>query len=367
MKKILIGITGGIAAYKAIDVISKLQSIGHQIHVIMTDAAKDYCPSAVVDVLTHGNLKTETPNQTIHIDESKWCDVMIILPATANTIAKIANGIADNFLTTTFLALPSDKTRIICPAMNTNMWNNPVTQKNLSELNKLGCKIISPVEGLLACGDYGLGKLPSVESLVDSILDIVDPLPTWEFPMDLRYRGQTIDSYSFLDYDWKKETEINMFPHVGAFGTRRRHDIHKGIDIYAEIGTPVYPVEDGEVVDICPFTGPAAGFPFWEDTIGVYVAGKSGIVVYGELGSTELKIGDKVFAGDPFHQRTKIGEVARVLKTDKGRPVSMLHIELHKHNHIHTSQWKIGEKAPDGVLDPTPYLIKSIKYLERYV
>lgn len=126
---ILIGITGGISAYKAIDLISVLKKKGYDVHVIMTDNAKEFCPQAVVNVISDGNLKTETSSQTIHITESKWCDAMIIVPATANTIAKIANGMADNFLTSTVLALPKNKFKIICPAMNTNMYLNKFFEK----------------------------------------------------------------------------------------------------------------------------------------------------------------------------------------------------------------------------------------------
>lgn len=367
MKKILIGITGGISAYKAIDVISALQNKGHEIHVIMTDTAKHYCPEAAVDVICHGNLKTEKPNQTLHIEEAKWCDVMIIVPATANTIAKLANGIADNFLTTTWLALPKEKTRIVCPAMNTNMWENSFTQNNINHLNHridsthkhspVYTHIINPVNGLLACGDYGMGKLPSTRDLVEKIVDILEPLPYWEFPLPSQYRGTTIDSYSFLDFNWKDEVEIPLHPHVGSFGIRRRHDNHKGVDLYAEVGTAVYAVESGTIVDICPFTGPSAGFPFWEETVGVYIEGPSGIVVYGELG--ELKEGLKI--GDFVPRSNFIGKVARVIKNDKGRPLSMLHLELHEKGYIHTGHWELGQPKPEGVLDPTPYLIKSNK------
>jgi len=129
--KILIGITGGIAAYKTLDVISILQKKGHEVHVIMTDNAKNFVTPNAVNVISKENLKTETPDQTTHIKESKWCDVFILIPATANTIAKIVNGIGDNFLLSTILALP-DKVRICCPAMNTNMWENPITQRNIS-------------------------------------------------------------------------------------------------------------------------------------------------------------------------------------------------------------------------------------------
>ena len=165
-----------------------------------------------------------------------------------------------------------------------------------------------------------------------------------------------LDSFSFLDYDWTQQWEINLFPHVGSFGVRRRHDVHKGIDLYASVGTEVYAVEDGEIVDICWFTGEPIGMPWWEDTKAVYVKGKSGIVVYGEIEPTkEMKIGKTICSG------RVIGRVKRVLKKDNHRPLSMLHLELHDSEHIHTEQWEIGQSKPVGVLDPTPYLIFPYK------
>ena len=351
--KILIGITGGIAAYKTLDVISILQRKGHEVHVIMTKNAKHFVTKHSVNVISKENLKTETPSETIHIKEAKWCDVFVLIPGTANTIAKIANGIADSFLLSTILSLP-DKIRIFCPAMNTNMWENPITQHNIDTLKKYGWKIIFPVSGMLACNDIGMGKLPKPKDIVDGITDIINPLPLWLFPLDLPKKGTTIDSFSFLDYDWRKEVEINLFPHVGSFGVRRRHDVHKGIDLYAEVGSKVSAVEPGEIVEICWFTGEPIGMPWWEDTKAVYVKGESGIVVYGEIEpNSELKIGDKIDVGD------YIGNVKRVLKKDNHRPLSMLHLELHHPLHIHTPQWEIGQTKPEGIFDPTPYLIKS--------
>jgi len=356
--KILIGITGGIAAYKTLDVISILQKKGHEVHVIMSKNAKHFVTKHSVNVISKENLKTETPSETIHIKESKWCDVFILCPATANTIAKIVNGIADSFLLSTILALP-DKKRIFCPAMNSNMWENPVTQENVYKMQKNHWTMIHPVEGMLACNDFGIGKLPSPKVIVEKITDIINPLPRWIQPFNIRlmgYRGTTVDSFSFLDYDWKKEFEINLFPHVGSFGVRRRHDVHKGIDLYAEVGTDVHAVEDGEIVDICWFTGEPIGMPWWENTKAVYIKGKSGIVVYGEIEpNPDLKIGDTLCLG------RNIGKVKRVLKKDNHRPLSMLHMELHDPNYIHTSQWEIGKSKPEGVLDPTPYLLNIFK------
>ena len=353
--KILLGITGGIAAYKSLDVISAFINKGHDVHVIMSDNAKNFCPNAVVNVLSRGNLKTEAPNQTIHIEESKWCDVFILVPATANTISKIAYGIADSFLTATILALP-DKTRIIVPAMNTNMWENPITQDNITRLKKFGWKIISPISGMLACGDLGMGKLPNPREIVEKFDDIINPLPEWHFPLQMKYKGTTIDSYSFLDLDLSKEVEIPMFPHVGAFVVRRKHDHHCGVDLYAPEGTKVFPVEEGTIVDICPFTGPSAGYNFWLDTDAIYIKGKSGVVVYGEI-----EVNQKLKIGDTVTLVNDIGKVKRVIIKDKGRPMSMLHLELHDEDRIHCGHWHRGGERPLGKLDPTKHLIKSIK------
>lgn len=215
---------------------------------------------------------------------------------------------------------------------------------------------------MLACNDFGMGKLPTPKVIVEKITDIIDPLPLWKSPygeFGMKYKGTTIDSFSFLDYEWRNEFEINLFPHVGSFGVRRRHDVHKGIDLYAEVGTEVFSVESGEIVDICWFTGAPLEMPWWEDTKAVYIKGKSGIVVYGEIEpNPTLKIGDYWSSG------MKIGTVKRVLKKDNHRPLSMLHMELHHPDHIHTPQWEIGQsKLPLGVFDPTPYLLNIFKPL----
>lgn len=356
--KIIIAVTGGISAYKSLDVISGLKKLGHDVIVIATEDSKHFVTTESLNVISGGNYKEDVWNSTLHIDLAKWCDVFVVVPATMNTIAKLANGLADHLLTQTYFALPPDKKRIVFPAMNTEMFNSVVNLLNIQSLEDFGVTVIKPASGLLACGDVGVGKLPNPRDIIEEIQKISDALSSsWLFPLSIFYKGVTNDAYSFLDQDWKTVAEVPILPHVGAFGVRRRHDVHKGIDIYADENANVYAVEDGEIVEICPFTGPKAGYEWWLDTQAVYVSGKTGIVVYGEIEPiSNWKQGDKVMRGDI------IGNVRRVIKNDKGRPTTMLHLELHAHGHIHTGQWELNKQAPEGILDPTKYLIHSEKH-----
>lgn len=361
--KLLIAISGGIAAYKVLDVISVLKK-HHEIKVITTNNALNFVTPYALNVISDNNLVTETPGEVKHIELAKWCDAFILIPATANTIVKLVYGLADNLVTTTFLALAKDKDKIIFPAMNTQMYHNSID--NIMALNDFdNTYIIEPEVGLLACGDVGIGKLPKTKTIIDSInWSLGNYTSKWLFPLkDMHVYPATNDSFSHLHIDWTKNVEIPIYPHCGSFGAKRKHDIHKGIDLYAPVGEIVYAVEYGYVVDICPFTGPHAGFDWWENTWGVYIKGNSGIVVYGEIEpNTSLKIGDYISKGEA------IGTVLKVLKHDKGRPISMLHLELHDVNHIHTEQWKISEpNPPEGILDPTDYLLRCYDYAEKYL
>ena len=178
----------------------------------------------------------------------------------------------------------------------------------------------------------------------------------WLFPLKLNYRGITNDLNSFFGFEWKKEIEIPVGDHVGAFGVTRRHDVHKGVDLYADKGEPVYVVEDGNIVHIRQFTGEALGTGWWNDTWAVSVEGKSGVIVYGEIiPVANIKDIDSILAGD------LIGYVDQVLKKNKGRPQSMLHFSLHNHGVLSNGEWRIGEGCPVGLLDPTNDLIRSDK------
>lgn len=172
----------------------------------------------------------------------------------------------------------------------------------------------------------------------------VNPLPLTLIPTD--------DSYSFRDMP-KGHTGLPLTPHPGAFGVQRKYHIHEGVDLYAPEGTPVFAVEDGEVVAVIPFTGEHANYPHWENTWAVLVEGETGVVVYGEIQAI-VKPGDRVGAGQ------SIGSILRVLRKDKGRPMAMLHLELYDHGVRDTVEWKEGSQAI-GHFDPTPHLLKIIK------
>ena len=191
---------------------------------------------------------------------------------------------------------------------------------------------------------------------------------TWLFPLKMKKLGPTSNSMSFQYIDITSEVEIPIKPHVGAFGIERRHDVHKGVDLYCPEGTEVFAVEDGVLCHIRPFTGKVAGCDWWENTWAVSVAGNSGIVVYGEIKHHGFRvIGESTVEGkQKFYIQEKevrqgdlIGHVKRVLKKDKGRPTSMLHLAMHRHGFLSNGVWEKGESQPFGLLDPTTHLIES--------
>jgi len=354
--KILVAVTGGISAYKALSVISALRKNNHQVKVITTDNALKFVTADSLIAISKDEYYVPSPGKSTHVDLAKWCDAMVVVPTTANTLSNFAHGFADNLVTGTFLALHRDKYKIIALSMNTNMYNNIMTVENKQKLlNSLyNVHFIDPIDGLLACGDIGIGKLQSTQKIVSEINQIISS-SLWQFPLPtMKKLGPTNDSFSYLDYAWACNVEIPIHPHCGSFGIRRKFDVHKGVDLYAPVGTPVHAVEDGIIYDIVPFTGKRAGCDWWEETMGIYVKGKSGMVVYGEITPEKnLKPSMHINAG------TKIAEVARVIKHPNKRPASMLHLELHDTNMFHTETWEIGNKQPDGLLNPTTHLLNS--------
>ena len=175
-KTVLLGITGGIAAYKMANVASALRKTGAEVHCILTQNATQFITPLTFETLSNNRCIVDTFDRNFqydvaHISLAKKADVILIAPATANVIAKLAHGLADDMLTTTVLASRCPK--LIAPAMNTAMLENPATQENLATLRRYGFTVIEPATGMLACKDVGSGKLPEPEVLCEEIYRII--------------------------------------------------------------------------------------------------------------------------------------------------------------------------------------------------
>lgn len=171
-KTIVVGVTGGIAAYKACDVVSKLKKLGAKIHVIMTKNATEFVSPIVFQTLSNNFVVKDMFDEpktweVEHIELAKAADLFLVVPATANIIGKVANGICDDMLSTTIMATKAKV--VFAPAMNTNMYNNKINQLNLQKLSSYGYGFINPKVGLLACGDVGNGKLADVDDIVKAV------------------------------------------------------------------------------------------------------------------------------------------------------------------------------------------------------
>ena len=176
-KCIVVGVTAGIAAYKICQLVSSLKKQGNEVHVIMTKEAEKFVTPLTFQTLSNQKVITDmftvdyTPD-VHHISLAKKADLFVVAPATANIIAKLAHGLADDMLTTTFLAATCPK--LIVPAMNTNMLNNPITQDNIATCQKYGMHIMCSGAGYLACGDVGAGRLPEPEEIEDAIASLIE-------------------------------------------------------------------------------------------------------------------------------------------------------------------------------------------------
>lgn len=172
-KTVLLGVTGSIAAYKIAYLASALKKLHAQVHVLMTQNATNFINPITFETLTGNKCLVDTFDRNFqfsveHVSIAKQADVVMIAPASANVIGKLAHGIADDMLTTTIMACKCKK--IVSPAMNTNMYENPIVQDNLAILQHYGYEVIEPASGYLACGDTGSGKMPEPEMLLDYIL-----------------------------------------------------------------------------------------------------------------------------------------------------------------------------------------------------
>lgn len=174
-KNIIVGVTGGIAIYKTLDLISKLKKENANIEVIMTKAATEFITPLTFQTMSQNRVHFDmfglvNEMEVEHISLAKKADVILVAPATANTLGKIANGIADNLLTTVIMA--TNKKVVFAPAMNTQMYKNPIVQNNIIKLKELGYEFINPGEGRLACGDEGTGKMAEPIQIIEHLKNL---------------------------------------------------------------------------------------------------------------------------------------------------------------------------------------------------
>lgn len=202
-KTVILGITGSIAAYKMASVASSLKKLGVNVEVIMTENATQFITPVTFEAITGNRCITDTFDRNFdfnieHISLARKADLFMVAPASANIIGKIANGIADDMLTTTFMACTCPK--LIAPAMNTNMYNNNILQDNLRRCQNCGIRIIEPASGLLACGDAGRGKLPEPELLVEHILSEIQYVKDLRGKKVLVTAGPTMEAIDPVRY-----------------------------------------------------------------------------------------------------------------------------------------------------------------------
>src|SRR5450432_3473409 len=180
--KVTVGVSGGIAAYKAAELVRALQRQALDVHVVMTEAAREFIqPLTFASLTGHkvitGLWSSSTAESNLdsaieHISEAQWADALVVAPATANTLAKFSHGIADDFLTTMYLATTAPV--IVAPAMNINMWQHPATQANLDILQARGVRVVAPASGYLACGMEGQGRLADNDEIARAVLDVLE-------------------------------------------------------------------------------------------------------------------------------------------------------------------------------------------------
>jgi phosphopantothenoylcysteine decarboxylase/phosphopantothenate--cysteine ligase len=177
MANILIAVSGSISAYKAADIVSELGKAGHQVQCILTSSAKEFVSPLVLETLSGRKARVEQfgpdVSGTEHIDFARWADLMVFAPASANMLARLALGLADDLPST--VALATEAPMLIAPAMNTVMWEKPIVQQHLATLVERGASIVEPASGLLACGEVGMGKLAPVATIVAAIETALRP------------------------------------------------------------------------------------------------------------------------------------------------------------------------------------------------
>jgi phosphopantothenoylcysteine synthetase/decarboxylase len=172
-RNILLGVTGGVAAYKAVDLASKLTAAGALVRTVMTDSAREFVTPKSFEAVTQSMVLTtlwSAPDerQSVHIALADWAQIVVVAPATANILGKVVHGICDDLLSTTLCAC-WEKPTLLAPAMNSHMWANPAVQGNIEALEARGVKAVGPNSGRLACGTVGIGRMAEPSEILEAI------------------------------------------------------------------------------------------------------------------------------------------------------------------------------------------------------
>lgn len=229
--RVVLGVGGGIAAYKAAELARTLQEREYQVQVVMTHAAEEFIRPLTFAALTGrkvitGLFSQESAGETLssaveHIQVAQNNDLLVVAPATADVIAKFAHGIATDFLSTLYLAFTGPV--VIVPAMNTAMWEHPATQANLEVLRKRGCSILEPDEGWLACGTIGAGRLPDPERIADYVVELAQPKTDLEGEFVLISAGPTQEPIDPVRYLSNRSSGKMGYALAGAAAKRGAH------------------------------------------------------------------------------------------------------------------------------------------------
>ena len=206
-KKIVVGVTGGIAAYKACELVSRLKKRGAQVRVVLTEHACQFVQPLTFETLSGNPAYTDSFDRKYeigHVALAKWADLLLIAPATANCMAKMACGVADDLLSTTCLAVRCPV--LVAPAMNSAMWRNPATQANLELLRSRGLRFVGPEAGRLACGDDDVGRMSEPEQIVKAVEAILNPLRDLEGLNVLVTAGPTVERIDPVRYITNRST-----------------------------------------------------------------------------------------------------------------------------------------------------------------
>lgn len=368
---ILLGMTGSVACLKAYELVEQLQSIGN-VQVVATKSAKFFldklhkpleCPIYYDEDEWQSDYRLTDP--ILHIELRKWADMLVVAPLTANTLAKMANGMCDNLLTSVMRAWDYGKPFYLAPSMNTAMLDNRHTKKDLGSIHssiretygefKYGRSnefthdqlkfnpfefYIPSINKKLACGDVGFGAMEEPEKIVEHI------------QKDQRW---------ILSSNFKTQKDEN---HPSRFAYKRKNYFHTGVDFYcgrSYSSKEVYAVESGRVVGSGMFTGPELGHDHWLETHYLMIEGASGVINYGEIQKPwHFPVGRLVARG------YCIGHVAPVLKKTRndieGHSDHMLHLELYKKGTTKPVDWKLEDPQPENLLDPTPFILNSSSF-----